>query len=151
MKLVPSHAAGDVRKITTATADSGVILIEYRDGFRAAMAVLNGWLYEGDGGPFIFAGKLKGKDRPVACQFYQQLTDPFGHFAALVRAIDSLMRTGHSPYPVERTLLTTGILDAVMISKKERDRKVDTPHLAIKYMPTEWGFDTGPVPKPIKR
>ena len=27
--------------------------------------MLNGWLYEGDGGAFIFAGKLKGQDKPL--------------------------------------------------------------------------------------
>jgi hypothetical protein len=128
-----------------------VYLIEYRDGLRAAVAMLNGWVHEGDGGAFVFAGRLKGKEKPAACHFYLQQPDPFGHFAHLVRAIDSLVRTGHAPYPVERTLLTTGILDAVMVSVKERNRKVDTPELAIKYTPTDWPFATDPVPKAIKR
>jgi hypothetical protein len=52
---------------------------------------------------------------------------------------------------VERTLLTTGILDAVMISKAEKNRRVETAHLKIEYTPTEWPFATGPVPKTIKR
>jgi hypothetical protein len=151
LKLVPAHARGDVRTITEKTADAGVFLIEYRDGFRAAVAMLNGWLYEGDGGAFIFAGKLKDKDKPAACHFYLQQPDPFGHFAYQVRAIDSMMRTNHPPYPVERTLLTTGVLDAVMTSKMEKGKKIDTPHLAIKYTPTDWPFATGPVPKVIKR
>jgi hypothetical protein len=150
MKLVPAHAKADVREATTHDREAGVFLIEYRDGFRAAVAMLNGWVYEGDGGAFVFAGKIKGKDRPAACQFYLQNLDPFGHFASLLKAIDSLMRTSHAPYPVERTLLTTGILDAVMTSKAEKGKKIDTPHLAIRYSPTEWPFETGPVPKQIK-
>jgi hypothetical protein len=52
---------------------------------------------------------------------------------------------------VERTLLTTGILDAVMISKAEKNRRVETPHLEIRYQPTEWGFATDPVPARVKR
>jgi hypothetical protein len=28
-----------------------------------------------------------------------------------------MLQTNHAPYPVERTLLTTGILDAVMIQQ----------------------------------
>ncbi len=151
MKLVPAHAAADVRKATTGDGEAGVFLIEYRDGFRAAVAMLNGWAYEGDGGAFVFAGRIKGKDKPAGCQFYLQNLDPFGHFASLVKAIDSLIRTSHAPYPVERTLLTTGILDAVMTSKAEKGKKIDTPHLAIKYAPTDWPFETGPVPKVIKR
>ena len=62
-----------------------------------------------------------------------------------------MMQTGHAVYPVERTLLTTGILDAAMVSKSEKNRGVDTPQLDIRYTPTDWGFATDPIPKPIKR
>jgi hypothetical protein len=151
LALVPAHAKGDYREPTAKAKDSGVFLIEYRDGFKAAAAMPNGWIYEGDGGAFTFAGKLTGHDKPAACQFYLQQPDPFGHFAYLVKAIDSMMRTGHSPYPVERTLLTTGVLDAVMTSKAEKNRRVETPHLKFEYRPTEWPFATDPVPKRITR
>lgn len=151
LKLVPAHAAGDVRKITMGTKDASVWMIEYRDGFRAAVCNLNGWIHEGDGGPFIFAGRVDGRDEPVACQFYQQLTDPFGHFIQLVKAIESLVSTGHPGYPAERTLLTTGILDAAMTSLAEKGRRIETPHLEIAYKPTDWPFATGELPEPIKR
>jgi hypothetical protein len=150
LPLVPAHAKGDYRAITAKTADAGLFLIEYRDGLKAALAMLNGWLYEGDGGAFLFAGKFADKDKPEATHFYLQQPEPFGHFAYLVKAIDSMIQTGHAPYPVERTLLTTGILDAVMTSKAEKNRRVETPHLEIKYKPTDWPFATDPVPKPSK-
>jgi hypothetical protein len=108
-------------------------------------------VHEGDGGAFTFATRVKGEDKPQATHFYLQQPDPFGHFAYLVRAIDSMMQTGHAAYPVERTLLTTGILDAVMTSKSEKNRRVETPHLDIKYTPVDWPFATDPVPKPIQR
>jgi hypothetical protein len=151
MKLVPAHAKGDVREMTAKAKDAGVFLIEYRDGFKAAVAMLNGWVHEGDGGAFVFAGKLKDKEKPAACHFYLQQPDPFAHFAELVKAIDSMVKTGHAPWPVERTLLTTGVLDAVMESKSEKGKKIETPHLAIKYTPRDWPFPTGPVPKAVKR
>ncbi len=149
--LVPAHAKGDYRPATSKAADAGVFVIDYRDGFKAAMALLNGWVYEGDGGAFVFAGRLRGQDKPVAPHFYLQQPDPFAHFAYQLRAIDNMIQTGHPSYPVERTLLTTGILDAAMISRSEKNRRVDTPHLAIRYPPTDWGFPTEAVPKPIKR
>ncbi len=149
--LVPAHARTDIRETTSKAKDAGLFLIEYRDGFRAAVLMPNGWIHEGDGGAFIFAGRLKGRDKPVATHFYLQHPDPFGHFAYLVRAIDSMMQTGHAAYPVERTLLTTGILDAVMTSRAEKHRRVETPHLGIKYQPVDWPFATDPVPKTIKR
>jgi hypothetical protein len=148
---VPAHAKGDYRELTSKTADAGVFLIEYRDGFKAAVAMMNGWAYEGDGGAFTFAGQIKGRAKPVATLFYLQQPDPFGHFIYLVKAIDAMVRTGHAVYPVERTLLTTGILDAVMTSKAEKNRRVLTPHLKISYQPTDWPFATDPVPKAIKR
>ncbi len=151
LSRVPAHAPGDYRAPTAKAKDAGVFLVEYRDGFRAAVAMLNGWLYEGDGGAFTFAGKLKSRDKPVSTHFYLQQPDPFAHFAWLVKAIDAMIQTGHPPYPAERTLLTTGVLDAVMVSRSEKNRRVETPHLAIRYQPTDYGFATGPVPKPIKR
>ncbi len=151
LERVPAHAMGDYRAVTAKTEDAGVFLIEYRDGFRAAVAMMNGWAYEGDGGAFTFAGQLKGEDKPRATLYYLQQPDPFAHFSYLVKAIDAMMQTNHAPYPVERTLLTTGILDAVMTSKAEKNRRVETPHLAIAYKPTDWPFTTDPVPKTIKR
>lgn len=151
LKLVPAHAPGEYRAPTLKSKDAAIYLIEYRDGLKAAVAMLNGWVHEGDGGAFVFAGKVKGQDQPAACHFYLQQPDPYAHFAYLVRAIDSMMQTGHAPYPVERTLLTTGILDAIMTSKAEKNRRVDTPHLEIKYKPVDWPFATDPVPKSIQR
>jgi hypothetical protein len=113
--------------------------------------MMNGWVHEGDGGAFCFAGQIKGKAAIDATHFYLQQPDPFGHFAYLLKAIDSMIQTGHAPYPVERTLLTTGILDAVMTSKAQRNRRVETPHLAIRYQPVDWPNATDPVPKVIQR
>jgi hypothetical protein len=151
LAIVPAHAEGDYRQPTAKMPEAAVFVIEYRDGLRAAIAMMNGWVHEGDGGAFCFAGQLKGKDEPAATHFYLQQPDPFAHFAYLVKAIDAMIRTGHPPYPVERTLLTTGILDAAMTSRAEKHRRVETPHLAIRYNPTDWTFAQGPVPKAIKR
>lgn len=151
IRRAPAHAKGDYREICTKTKDAGVFIIEYRDGLKASVAMLNGFLYEGDGGAFCFAANLKGEDKPRSTLYYLQQPDPFGHFIYLVKAIDSLINSGHSPYPVERTLLTTGILDAVMTSKHQGGKRIETPHLEIKYTATEWGFATGEPSKPIKR
>jgi hypothetical protein len=151
LALVPAHANGDLHELTAKTPDAGVFLVEYRDGFKAAVAVLNGWVHEGDGGAFVFAGQVKGEEKPRATHFYLQQPDPFAHFAQLVKAIDSTIHTGHAAYPVERTLLTTGILDAVMTSKAEKNRRVETPHLDIAYTPVDWPLPDEPVPKPVKR
>jgi hypothetical protein len=40
--------------------------------------------------------------------------------------------SGKSPYPVERTLLTTGLV-AAGVESLWRGARVETPHLAIRY------------------
>jgi hypothetical protein len=151
LALLPAHAAGDYRAPTAKTDDAGVFLIEYRNGLQAAVAMMNGWVYEGDGGAFTFACRLEGQSKPAATHFYLQQPEPFAHFAYLVKAIDSMIQTGHAAYPVERTLLTTGILEAVMISRAEKNRPVETPYLRVSYQPTEWPFATDPLPRPATR
>jgi hypothetical protein len=151
IRRAPAHAKGDYREPTKKSKDAGVWLIEYRDGFKATVAMLNGFVYEGDGGAFCFAGRLKGERESRSCQFYLQQPDPYAHFAELDKAIEALVKTGHPPYPVERTLLTTGILDAIMTSLHAGGKRIETPHLDVKYLPTDWPHASGPIPKPIKR
>jgi hypothetical protein len=151
MARVPAHANGDFRKLTAQARDAGVFLIEYRDGFKAAVAMLNGWVHEGDGGAFTAALRVRGRQQPLSTHFYLQQPDPFAHFAYLLRAIEAMIWTNHPSYPVERTLLTTGILDAVMISKATKNRMVETPYLDIRYRPVDWIFAMDPVPPAIKR
>ena len=56
-------------------------------------------------------------------------------FSPLVHHIESLFLTGKSPYPVERTLLTTGMTAAGIESLYQQQRRLETPHLAIRYKP----------------
>jgi hypothetical protein len=56
---------------------------------------------------------------------------------ALSHAIQDCFVNGRSPYPVERTLLTTGLTDAVMRSRAV-GAALDTPHLDIHYAPRDF-------------
>jgi hypothetical protein len=151
IRRAPAHAKGDYKDLSAKAKDAGVILVEYRDGFTAAVAMLNGFLYEGDGGAFCFAGQLRGEEQPRSTQFYLQQPEPYAHFGYLVRAVESMVRTGHAPYPAARTLLTTGVLDAAMTSRHLGGKRIETPHLAVRYTPTDWPFAEDPIPAPQKR
>ena len=71
------------------------------------------------------------------------------YFDALVSNIEKLFETGQPPYPVERTLLTTGILDAAMESHHRRGERVETPELNVRYTaPLDSGFLRGNVSAP---
>lgn len=117
-------------------------LIEYRDGLRATVAMNTGLANE-----FAFAARLRGEAKPRATSFRLQNGRPYGHFAHLLRAIDHTIQTGRPAYPVERTLLTTGILDRVMHSLAEQERLFKTPELAFNYQPADWPFAQGMPPQ----
>ncbi len=112
-----------------------IILIEYRDGRRGAVAMVNGI-----GREFGVALKLRGKAKPFVNHYWLQDKKPYRHFEHLVRAIEPMIHTGKPSYPVERTLLTTGILDRIMHSAAEEGRIYQTPELAIGYQPSDWPF-----------
>jgi hypothetical protein len=116
-------------------------LVEYRDGTRGTVLLCNGHIQD-----FNFAAKVKGEARPASCLF--RLPPPPGarFMDALVYNIEKLLEHGKSPYPVERTLLTTGILDAVMTSHEQRGVRVETPELDVRYAaPADSGFLRGPM------
>lgn len=117
-------------------------VIHYRDGLKATLAMHTLLAYE-----FTFAARLAGQSKPAATWFQLQEGKPYYHFAYLVRAIDHFIHTGKSPYPVERTLLTTGILDAAMIALAE-GKGIDTPYLDVRYEPVDWPFAPGVPPEP---
>jgi hypothetical protein len=114
-------------------SDPAAFLIEYRDGLRAAVLMLNGYVHH-----FAYAGRIGGQVQGT--EFYLQGDFPHGHFNYLALNIEELVLTGQPPYPAERTLLTTGILDAAMTSRHLGHVRVETPHLDIAYR----SYDTPP-------
>lgn len=111
-----------------AVSQPALFLLEYRDGTRAAALLLNGYVRE-----FVFAARLKGEPQPVATRFYLHGGQPFPHFSHLVYRIEEMILTRRPSYPVERTLLTTGALAALMDSRFEGHRRLETPHLPVVY------------------
>ena len=117
------------------------ILIEYADGTRGA--VLN--LIEAVS-DFCFAGRQKGQTEPVS--FYFDLPAPPGarFFDPLTWHIEQFFHSGKPPYPIERTLLTSTVLDLALHSLKDGSQPISAPALDIRYQPpVSSGFFRGPV------
>jgi hypothetical protein len=113
-------------------------LVEYRDGTRGTVLLLNGHVQD-----FTFAGRIAG-EKPAACLFYLPVPPGARYFDAQVMNIEKMLETQTPPYPVERTLLTTGVLAAAMESHYRRGNRVDTPELDIRYAaPADSGFIRG--------
>ena len=117
-----------------------VYLIEYLDGLKAAVAMRTNATSE-----FTFA--CRKKDGQVEATWIELHDDaPDLHFAHLLKAIEHTVHTGKPAYPVERTLLTTGMLDALLHSLVDNSKRIETPHLAIRYQPVDWPFAEGRPP-----
>lgn len=120
--------------------------IEYRDGFRAVLVHDTG----SANSEWVVAWREEGRKDFPATSFWTQEARPFGHFSFLTQGIEKMFLTGKPSWPVERTLLTTGILAAIFQSRQQGGARLETPHLAINYQPGPAWQEPPPVPgRPI--
>ena len=103
--------------------------IEYADGFRATLLMLNGALRD-----FNFAARVQGHGI-VSNQFLLTPEPNVTYSACLIGKVEEMFSTGKAPYPVERTLLTSGILESCLTSRVQSHQRLETPHLAVHYHP----------------
>ena len=117
-----------------------MFLFQYADGLPGAVLMLPQFV----GG--ISAGlKIKGQRRAIATRFEERPHPHHPHFSYLLKSIERMMHTGQPSYPVERTLLTSGILDRGLTSRVRGYKKLMTPELAIRYQPVD--YPHAPHPK----
>ena len=102
-----------------------VYLMEYADGLRTATLMLNGYM-KGWG----YAGRVDGRVEGMEVTLPD---DPHAHFSYLSLNIQEMFLTGRPQYPVERTLLVSGALEALMDSRHRGHVRVETPHLNVSY------------------
>ncbi len=117
-------AKGELPKLVKSPA---AYFIEYRDGLKATLLMLNGAVKD-----FTFAARLKGAG-VQSTQFFLSPEPNVTYSACLVRKIEELFETGKAPYPVERTLLVSGVLESCLTSRFEGQKKLATPHLDVRY------------------
>ncbi len=108
---------------------------EHADGVRCTMMLMSGLVED-----FNFAARIEGRSQPFSTQMYLPMppgrTSLANFFSPLVNNMEKMFLTGQPTYPVERTLLTTGLTAAGMESLNRKQR-YDTPHLHITYQPTK--------------
>lgn len=102
--------------------------IEYKDGTRATMLLLNGLVTD-----FTFAARLRGQAEPLSTLFYLPPVPNVTYSAGLMAQAEATFLTGKAPAPLERTLLTTGLVEAGVRSLGKEQQRLETPHLEITY------------------
>ena len=123
-----SHRYPTPERIRSWVKDPLAYRIEYSDGTRATMLLMNGLV-----GDFTFAARLKGREEPLSTLFYLPPTPNVAYSAPLMAKAEATFLTGKSPSPLERTLLTTGLVEAGVRSVGSGQQRLLTPHLAIRY------------------
>jgi hypothetical protein len=81
---------------------------------------------------FNFAARVRG----IGIQSTQFLLTPVPNVtysACLASKIEEMIETGRAPYPAERTLIVSGILESCLTSKAQGGKRIETPHLAVRY------------------
>ncbi len=109
---------------------------EHRDGLKSTMMLMNGLVQD-----FNFAAYIGSNSQVLSTQMYLPMpparTTLANFFSPLVNNIEKMFLTGEATYPVERTLLTTGLVAAGVDSLAAEGAEQETPYLDIAYQPTE--------------
>jgi hypothetical protein len=120
-----------------------LMIVEYEDGLKTFVFELNG---------AVGAWTAAWRDETasiVATEFWTQEARPGAHFTILLHGIESMMRDRKPTWPVERTLLTSGVLDALLQSYARGGEAIETPYLRVGYQPT-WRWQEPPPPPPSR-
>ncbi|MBK9166724.1 MAG: hypothetical protein IPM24_04590 [Bryobacterales bacterium] len=125
ISLSETRKPGDLRQIVPTPY---VFLVDYKDGLQAAAFLLTGAVQD-----FTVALDIEGQSEPLSTLMWLQPGRPHHHFGCLVKNIEQMFQTGVPPYPVERTQLTSGVLDFALESRYQGHRRLETPQLAVRY------------------
>ena len=121
-----SHRYPTKEQIREKVKDPIYYWIKYRDGTIAHLLLLNGLV-----GDFTFAAQIKGRKKPLSTLFYLPPTPNVTYSSALMHNAEKMFLTDKAQYPVERTLLTSGIIQSCIQALK--NGRGNTPHLDVKY------------------
>ena len=109
---------------------------EHADGLKCTMLLMNGLVRD-----FNFAAYVNGAREPWSTQMYLPMPDGrttlANFFSPLVNNMEKMFLTGQATYPMERTLLTTGLTAAGVESLYQKQTRIETPHLGIRYHPAK--------------
>ena len=123
-----TQALGEGDEIARIAQKPAAYFIEYRDGTRATLLMLNGVLAD-----YNLAVKVQGRPDPLSMQFLLPPNPNVAYSAQLMDKVVRMVETGRAPYPVERTMLVCGMLESCLDSRQKGQEPLDTPHLAVRY------------------
>jgi len=127
-----NHVYPDVDQLPAVVPDPVAYRYEHADGLKGTILLLTGLVAD-----ITFAARVKGRRNPLSSLMYLPPHAVCNFFSPQVYHMETLFVAGEAPYPVERTLLTTGVTAAGVESLWRGQKRIETPHLGIRYQPTE--------------
>jgi hypothetical protein len=131
-----NHVFPSAEEMRLLVKDPVAYRYEHQDGLVCTMLLMGGLVED-----FNFAARLDGRPGILSTQMYLPMpparTSLANFFSPLVNNFEQMYLTGKETYPLERTLLTTGLTAAGVESLFRQQAKYDTPHLAIAYQATK--------------
>lgn len=121
---IKGRATGSYRELVK---EPKAVVIRYNDGLKGAILMLDEYVNSG------WAYAANADDKVVATEFVLDHSMSYSHFSYLTLNIQKLMVTGKPTAPVERTLLTSGIMDMGIRSAAEGGKVRETPFLNVRY------------------
>jgi hypothetical protein len=122
-------AVEDMRRLVR---DPVAYRYQHADGLKCAVLLMNGLVRD-----FNFAAYVNARSQPWSTQMYLPMPDGrttlANFFSPQVNHCETMYLTGKAAYPLERTLLTTGLTAAGVESLFRGQTRYNTPHLAIRY------------------
>jgi predicted dehydrogenase len=118
--------------------------IEYADGLRASVVELNGAATGWAG-----AWRRRRDGQVASTRFWTQEARPAAHFTLLLEGIERMMLEGRPTWTAERTLMSSGLLDALLQSSVQKGRRLETPWLEWGYT-SAWRWQEPPPPPPSR-
>jgi hypothetical protein len=115
---------GQLQKLV---AKPAAYFIEHNDGLKTTLLMLNGAVTD-----YNVAVRVKGHGI-LSTQFLLTPTPNVTYSACLVSKIEEMFATGKAPYPVERTLIVSGALEACLTSRVQGNKRLETPELSVRY------------------
>jgi len=119
-----------LRELPRLARQPAAYFIEYADGTRATLLMLDGAVND-----FTFAARIRGAPQILSTQFLLPPNPNVAYSACLMHKVEEMIESGRAPYPVERTLLVSGLLESCLDSKRQGHRRLETAHLNVHYQP----------------
>jgi hypothetical protein len=133
MQAALARAGQSAKETPGNTARAALWLVEYNDGTHVAVLWLSGLRPD-----CAVAFRVKDRREIDSALCYVPLASR-NDFSMLVHGISQMMISGKPPYPVERILLTSGVI-AALGKQSVSGAKIETPALNISYEAPEHSF-----------